>query len=89
VTTRANNPAIHRAACSCGADLLVFQARGKRAYLYTRCVLCGFNQQPHVHQEQQRLWDLLPAEIQAEIRRPLILTNPAAVCPCCGKAAAA
>lgn len=90
MTTRANNRPVWIAECKCGGDLLIYQARGKRAYLYSRCAVCGFNQQPHLVHEQQRLWLMLPASLQGTLACPLILAAPLDdVCPCCGKAVAA
>lgn len=89
MTTRANREPVHVASCRCGYPLYVYQARGRRAYLYSRCLVCGFNQRPHSVPEQARLWSMLPADVQAAITRPLILAAPSAdVCPCCGRAAA-
>lgn len=89
MTTRANNKPVYLARCNCGSDLVIYQARGKRAYLYCRCAVCGFQQEPHSILAQARLWDLLPPSIQADIRRPMILDAARRyACPCCGRAAA-
>lgn len=89
MTTRANNLPVCVAECKCGGDLLIYQARGKRAYLYSRCAVCGFNQQPHDRANQVKLWNLVPLQVRDTLPVPTILATPeATICPCCGRAAA-
>lgn len=88
MTTLAKTPPVHETQCpDCRGGVAIFQARGKRAYLYARCA-CGFSQKPHDTAEQSRLWNLLPAEKRDTLTMPRLLAVPAAVhCPCCGKPA--
>jgi hypothetical protein len=89
MTTRSNlAPAFTTTCPTCRGELHIFQARGVRGYLYTRCA-CGFSQHPHNRVEQARLWSLLPESVRASLATPLILAAPERhTCPCCGRSAA-